>query len=98
MTRKEIEANFASRGLFGVAPGHPMLEGWLAVPLVGRTGRRLGFIQVADKTDGDFTESDEVVLLQLAQLAAVAIEHAERYEQEHLMPAALPRSRAPAAH
>ena len=49
---------------------------------MGRTGRRLGLIQVADKALGDFTKSDELVLLQLAQLAAVAIENAERYERE----------------
>ena len=83
MSAKEIEAAFASYGALDVASGHPALEGWLAVPLLGRTGRRLGTIQVADKIDGDFTESDEVMLLQLAQLAAVAIENAERYQIEH---------------
>ena len=83
MSAKQVEAAFASYGALDVAAGHPALEGWLAVPLVGRTGRRLGIIQVADKLDGDFTESDEVMLLQLAQLAAVAIENAERFEIEH---------------
>ena len=97
MTKKEIEAGFASRGVFEVAPGHPMLEGWLAVPLTGRTGRQLGLIQVADKVEGDFGESDEVVLLQLAQLAAVAIENAERYEHEHRIAETLQRSLLPDA-
>ena len=83
MAAKEVEAALASYGALDIVAGHPALEGWLAVPLIGRTGRRLGIIQVADKIDGDFTESDEVVLLQLAQLAAVAIENAERYEIEH---------------
>ncbi|MGH8884452.1 MAG: SpoIIE family protein phosphatase [Egibacteraceae bacterium] len=100
MTKKEIQAILVSRGVFDVAPGNPMLEGWLAAPLIGRAGRTLGLIQVTDKVEGDFTESDEVVLLQLAQLAAVAIENAERYEHERdiaetlqrsLLPAALPR-------
>ena len=100
MTKKQIQTSLVSRGLFDIAPGHPMLEGWLAVPLIGRTGRTLGLIQVADKVEGDFSESDEVVLLQLAQLAAVAIENAERYEQErriaetlqrYLLPEALPK-------
>ena len=95
MTKKEIEASFATRGVFDVAPGHPMLEGWLAAPLVGRTGRTLGLIQVADKEEGDFTEADEVVLVQLAQLASVAIENAERYEQEHLIAETLQRSLLP---
>jgi serine phosphatase RsbU (regulator of sigma subunit)/CheY-like chemotaxis protein len=97
MTKKEIQASLVSRGLFDVAPGHPMLEGWLAVPLIGRTGRALGLIQVADKVNGDFSESDEVVLLQLAQLAAVAIENAERYEQEHRIAETLQRSLLPQA-
>jgi serine phosphatase RsbU (regulator of sigma subunit)/CheY-like chemotaxis protein len=103
MSAKQVEAAFASYGALDVASGHPALEGWLAVPLVGRTGRRLGTIQVADKVDGDFTESDEVMLLQLAQLASVAIENAERYEIEHsvaqdlqrvLLPGTLPSTPA----
>lgn len=80
MTKREIAAAFSSLGVLDVQPGHPMLEGWLAVPLTGRTGRTLGLIQVADKVQGEFTEGDGVVLVQLAQLAAVAIENAERSE------------------
>ncbi|MCU1373160.1 MAG: hypothetical protein JWO68_446 [Actinomycetia bacterium] len=95
MTAKDVQAAFGGFGLTDVASGHPVLEGWLAVPLVGRTGRRLGLIQVADKLEGDFSESDEVVLTQLAQLAAVAIENAERYEQEHDIAQVLQRSLLP---
>ena len=99
MSAKEVEAAFASYGALDVGAGHPALEGWLAVPLLGRTGQPLGIIQVANKIDGDFTESDEVVLVQLAQLAAVAIENAERFQIEHsvaqdlqrvLLPGSLP--------
>jgi serine phosphatase RsbU (regulator of sigma subunit)/CheY-like chemotaxis protein len=97
MTRKEVQSTLSTRGLHHVAPGHPMLEGWLAVPLLGRTGRPLGLIQVADKDDGDFNESDEVVLVQLAQLAAVAIENGERYAVEHDIAETLQRSLLPDA-
>ena len=97
MTKKEIEASFVAHGIVDVPPAHPMLEGWLAVPLTGRTGRTLGLIQVADKVEGDFSESDEVVLVQLAQLAAVAIENAERYEHEHRIAETLQRSLLPDA-
>jgi serine phosphatase RsbU (regulator of sigma subunit)/CheY-like chemotaxis protein len=99
MSAKQVEAAFASYGALDVGASDPALEGWLAVPLIGRTGRRLGVIQVANKVVGDFTDSDEVVLLQLAQLASVAIENAERYEIEHsvaqdlqqvLLPGSLP--------
>ena len=97
MTKKEIAAAFAALGIHGVEPGHPMLEGWLAAPLTGRTGRPLGIIQVADKIEGEFCEGDEVVLVQLAQLAAVAIENAERYEHEHRIAETLQRSLLPDA-
>jgi serine phosphatase RsbU (regulator of sigma subunit) len=97
MTAKEVESAFGSYGLVDVAPGHPMLEGWLAVPLYDRRGRRLGLIQVADKLDGDFSDSDEVVLVQLAQLAAVAIENADRFEQEHSVAEALQRGLLPSS-
>jgi serine phosphatase RsbU (regulator of sigma subunit)/CheY-like chemotaxis protein len=95
MTAKDVQAAFGGFGLVDVAPGHPLMEGWLAVPLIGRTGRQLGLIQVADRVEGDFTESDEVVLTQLAQLAAVAIENAERFAQEHDIAQTLQRSLLP---
>ena len=95
MTKREIAAVFSSLGVHDVQPGHPMLEGWLAVPLTGRTGRILGLIQVADKVRGDFNDGDEIVLVQLAQLAAVAIENAERYEQEHHIAETLQRGLLP---
>lgn len=48
--------------------------GWLAAPLVARDGRILGTIELSDHVDGDFSLSDESILVQLAQHAAVAIE------------------------
>src|SRR5690606_19471068 len=51
------------------------LRGWLAVPLTGRDGANLGWIEVSHKIDGDFTGDDEAVLLQIAQMAAIAIEN-----------------------
>ena len=55
--------------------------GWLAAPLVGRNTRRLGVIHLADKPAQDFTANDEALLVQLAQIAAVAIENARLYEE-----------------
>ena len=97
MTKKEIETSLSARGLFGAMPGHPLLRGWLAVPIINQDGRSLGLIQVADKVEGEFTETDESVLTQLAQLAAVAIGNAERYEQEHRIAEILQRSLLPEA-
>ena len=51
----------------------------MAAPLVSRGGKNLGLIRVSDKDDGDFSESDEAVLAQLAHIASVAIENARLY-------------------
>jgi PAS domain S-box-containing protein len=58
----------------------PSLRGWLAVPLIGRDGRILGAIQLSDRVSGDFSEDDEAILRQLANLAAIAIENSRLYD------------------
>jgi PAS domain S-box-containing protein len=58
------------------ADRHP---GGLAVPLVGRDGKTIGVLQLWDKIDGELTASDEAILVQLAQMAAVAIENQQLY-------------------
>jgi PAS domain S-box-containing protein len=76
MTQAELETHPAYKGFGQHATDHPPLRGWLAAPLVGRDGRNLGLIQLSDKCEGDFTEEDEAVVVQLAQMASVAIENA----------------------
>jgi PAS domain S-box-containing protein len=76
MTQAELEAHPLWRHLGTQAAQHPPMRGWLAVPLVGRSGRNLGLIQLSDRHDGEFTAEDEAILLQLGRLAAVAIENA----------------------
>ena len=95
MTKEEVEHSLVARGLGDATLGHPLLQGWLAVPIVNPDRQTLGLIQVADKVEGDFGPDDEVVLLQLAQLAAVAIGNAERYAQEHLVAETLQRAMLP---
>ncbi|HEY0243177.1 MAG TPA: ATP-binding protein [Gemmatimonadaceae bacterium] len=54
----------------------------LTVDLLGRTGRKLGAIQLWDKKDGqEFDEADKAILTQLAQLAAVALENARLFRE-----------------
>lgn len=48
---------------------------WLVAPLTGRDGRDMGLLHVCGKLHGDFTVEDEAVLLQLAQMASIAIEN-----------------------
>jgi PAS domain S-box-containing protein len=76
MTQEELVAHPAWRGFGSYAAAHPPMRGWLAVPLVGRNGRNLGLIQLSDKYEGEFSLEDETILVQLARLAAVAIENA----------------------
>jgi two-component sensor histidine kinase len=77
LTQAELEAHPRWRGFGDHKTDHPPMRGWLAAPLVGQNGQNLGLIQLSDKSDGtDFGEGDEAVLVQLAQLAASAIDHA----------------------
>lgn len=55
------------------------LRGWLAVPLIDRTGNSIGLIQVFDKCEGDFTQQDEAIAIQLASIAATGFENARLY-------------------
>jgi hypothetical protein len=64
---------------FRTAVGDRPLEGWLAASLTALDGSELGAIQVFDKQDGFFTESDEAVLIHLAQMASAAVERARLY-------------------
>src|SRR5262249_60829125 len=58
----------------------PPVQAWLAVPLVGPAERPLGAIVVGDKQAGEFSDTDEAILVQLAQIAAVAVEKALLYQ------------------
>ena len=58
----------------------PALLGALAVPLIDRTGRNIGLIQVSDKIEGEFTDEDEAILVQLAAIAANGFENARLYQ------------------
>lgn len=81
MTQKELEAHPAWRGFGKHARHHPPMRGWLAVPLIGHGGKNLGLVQLSDKVEGEFTEEDEAILVQLAAIASVGIENAYLYEQ-----------------
>jgi signal transduction histidine kinase/PAS domain-containing protein len=81
LTQAELEAHPAWHNFGEAHAEHPPLRGWLAAPLVGRDGRNIGLIQLSDKTEGDFTPDDEAIVVQLAQVASVAIENAWLFEQ-----------------
>jgi len=49
--------------------------GRIVVPLVGRAGQNMGLLYVSDKLDGDMTADDEAVIVQLGQIASIAMEN-----------------------
>jgi PAS domain S-box-containing protein len=81
LTQAELEAHPAWRNFSKQVDKHPPMRGWLAAPLVSRDGRNIGLMQLSDKYEGEFTEYDEAILVQLAQVASVAVENASLYEQ-----------------
>ncbi|WP_164928427.1 hybrid sensor histidine kinase/response regulator [Gloeobacter violaceus] len=82
LTQSQLEGHPQGRLLAFGATDRPALRGWLAAPLVGRDGRNIGLIQLSDKHEGDFSEEDEAIAVQLAQLASVAIENTRLFEAE----------------
>ena len=66
----------------------------LTARLTGR-GRELGMLEVLDSHTREFTERDDTVLTQLAQLASVAISNAQLYERERTIAQTLQRSLRP---
>ncbi|OUL37245.1 diguanylate cyclase [Nostoc sp. T09] len=80
LTQAELEAHPNWCKFSKAAAKHPPMRGWLAVPLTSRNGKNLGLIQLSDKYEGEFTAEDEAILVQLAQMAASAIDNVRLYE------------------
>jgi hypothetical protein len=81
MTQAELEAHHRWRGFGEHAREHPPMRGWLAAALTGSDGRNLGLVQLSDKEEGEFDQTDEAIIVQLAQFAASAIERAQSAEE-----------------
>lgn len=102
LSQAQLEAHPRYRHFGQHAPEHPPMRGWLAAPLIRRDGTNLGLIQLsakygvdADGRPAEFDEQDEALLVQLAQLASLALEKAVAYEREHQVAVALQRSLLP---
>jgi PAS domain S-box-containing protein len=81
IARTELERDPRWQKLEKVALVRPTEGGLLAATLVARGGQAQGLLQLADKAEGEFTEDDEAILVQLSQLSAIAIENARLYEE-----------------
>ncbi len=82
LTQLELEQHYAWKDLHRDSALRPPLRGWLAAPLVGQDGKNLGLIQLSDRFEGDFTAEDEIILVQISQIASVAIENARLFESQ----------------
>ncbi|MBK5205477.1 MAG: PAS domain S-box protein [Polaromonas sp.] len=81
LTQAELEAHPRWRGFGRYADKHPPMRGWLAVPLTARDGKNIGLLQLSDKYEGEFTQQDEYVALEMAQMASSAMENARLIEE-----------------
>jgi len=79
LTQEELVRHPQWKAFGAYADAHPPVRGWLAVPLIDRMGKNIGLIQASDKIDGDFSEQDEAILVQLASIAANGFENARLY-------------------
>jgi len=76
LTQDEVQAHPDWRLVGSHAGRARMMHGWLAVPLTGRDGRHIGVLQLSSKYEGNFTQQDEYVATEMAQLASIAVENA----------------------
>ena len=81
LTQAELEAHPRWRGFGSYADKHPVMRGWLAIPLISRKGENIGILQLSDKCEGEFTQQDEYIAIELSQLASVAIENVRLLEE-----------------
>jgi hypothetical protein len=63
-------------------PDEAPVRGSLAAPLTALDGRELGSIVLFGRREGDFSDLDEAILAQLAQMASAAIERAQVYVRQ----------------
>lgn len=81
LTQAELQADPRWCGINASAGQHQALHGWLAVPLTGRDGGNIGLLHLSDKFEGEFTQQDEYVATELAQLASIAIDNVNLLSQ-----------------
>jgi PAS domain S-box-containing protein len=77
----QIDADAAPGSVVNSADKLPPMRGCLAVPLLGRHGKNIGLLQLSDKYEGEFTQQDEYVAMELARLAAVGMENVQLIEE-----------------
>jgi len=74
LTQEKLERHPRWRGFGDHAGKHPPMRGWLAVPLLDKSGANLGLLQLSDKMDGEFDADDLTIAQQFAQMALSVLE------------------------
>jgi PAS domain S-box-containing protein len=77
LTEAQLRAHPALRGR---PEGHRLMRGLLGARLIDGDGQPNGLIWISDKEEGDFTPEDQAVLVQLATLSSLALQHIEARE------------------
>ncbi|MCY1270881.1 Adaptive-response sensory-kinase SasA [compost metagenome] len=75
LTQDELERHSRWRGFGAHAAAHPPMRGWLAVPLINKSGGNLGLLQLSDKMDGEFDVDDLTIVQQFAQMTVSFLEN-----------------------
>ena len=57
----------------------PPIRGWLAAPLIGEQNQILGIVELSERSEGEFSEEDLALLMQLASIASGALDNARLY-------------------
>ena len=82
LTQTELESLALCRSAGESAANKlPAMRGCLAVALMGRDGKNIGLLQLSDKYEGEFTQQDEYVAMEMARLASIAIENARLLDE-----------------
>jgi signal transduction histidine kinase/ActR/RegA family two-component response regulator len=81
LSTPQLEAHPILRELKSRKAASAPLRGFLAAPLVSRTGQTVGSIALTAKIDGEFTEVDLAHLGFVADIASLVAESAHLYEQ-----------------
>jgi PAS domain S-box-containing protein len=81
LTQAQLEADPGWRELAGGGDALAPPSGLLALPLVSRNGQNIGLLVLLDKEQGEFTERDQYVAMELAQLGSIALENARLFTE-----------------
>ena len=77
---------------FALPEGHPAMKSYLAVPVVGREGRRIGALLFGHEWPSAFSDSSQKLLEGVAAHAAIAMDNARLFTEATQMITALEKS------